>query len=91
VVESSQETPPPSESITKSPEVMEIHSDWRTPFMIYFRTWGMPEDKVELERLRCQAGQYTLVNDEIFRCGINGTLMKCITQTKVVLFCRTSM
>jgi hypothetical protein len=25
--ESSQETPPPSESITKTPEVMQIHSD----------------------------------------------------------------
>jgi hypothetical protein len=30
VVESSQETLPPSESIAKSPEVMEIHSDWHT-------------------------------------------------------------
>jgi hypothetical protein len=27
VVESSQETPPPPDSITVSPEVMEIHSD----------------------------------------------------------------
>jgi hypothetical protein len=31
--ESSQETPPPSESITESPKVMEIHSDWHTPFL----------------------------------------------------------
>jgi hypothetical protein len=37
-VESSPETPPPSENIIESPEVMEIHSDWRTPFMIYLRT-----------------------------------------------------
>jgi hypothetical protein len=35
--ESSQETPPLSENITKSPDVMEIHSDWHTPFMIYLR------------------------------------------------------
>jgi hypothetical protein len=27
-VKSSQETPPPSESITESPEVMKIHLDW---------------------------------------------------------------
>jgi hypothetical protein len=65
--ESSQETPPPSESITESPEVMEIHSDWRTPFMIYFRTEGLPEDKVDPEQLRHRAGQYTLVNDELFQ------------------------
>jgi hypothetical protein len=77
--ESSQETSPLSENITESPEVMKIHSDWRTPFMIYLRARGLPEDKVEHERLHCQAGQYTLVNDELFRRGVNGTLMKCIT------------
>jgi predicted nuclease with TOPRIM domain len=52
VAESSQETPPPRESITESPKVMEIHSDLHTPFMIYFRTGGLPEDKVDHERLR---------------------------------------
>jgi hypothetical protein len=49
VVESSLETPPLSESITESPEVMEIHSYWRTLFMIYFRIKGLPEDKVDRE------------------------------------------
>jgi ribonuclease HI len=38
VAESSQETLPPKESITESPEVMEIHSNWRTLSMIYLRT-----------------------------------------------------
>jgi hypothetical protein len=56
---------------------MEIHLDWRTPFMIYLRTGGLPEDKVECERLRRQAGQYTLVNDEMYWRGTNDTLMKC--------------
>jgi ribonuclease HI len=65
--ESSQETPPPSESITESPEVMEIHSDCHTPFMIYFRIGGLPEDMVGHERLHCRAGQYTLVNYDLFR------------------------
>jgi hypothetical protein len=60
VAESSQETPPPSENI-------EIYSDWRISLMIYLRTGGLLEEKVERERLRCQAGQYTLVNDELFR------------------------
>jgi hypothetical protein len=49
VVESSLETAPPSESITESPEVMEIHSYWRTLFMIYFRNEVLPEDKVDRE------------------------------------------
>jgi hypothetical protein len=47
--ESSQETPSPSENITESPEAIEIHSDWCTPFMIYLRIGGLPEDKVERE------------------------------------------
>jgi hypothetical protein len=32
-----------------SPEVMEIHSDWRTPFMIYLKTEDLLEDKDECE------------------------------------------
>jgi hypothetical protein len=51
VVESSPETPPPPDSIIESLEVMEIHSDWRTLFMIYLRIGGLLEDKVECERL----------------------------------------
>jgi ribonuclease HI len=76
--ESSQETPPP-DSITESREVMEIHSYWRTPFMIYLRTGGLHEDKVECKHLRRWAGQYTLVNDELYRRGVNDIVMKCIT------------
>jgi hypothetical protein len=38
--ESSQETLPLLNSITESPEVKEIHSDWCTLFMIYLRTGG---------------------------------------------------
>jgi hypothetical protein len=47
--------------------------------MVYLWIGGLPEDKVECERLRRWAGQYTLVNDELYRRGTNGTLMKCIT------------
>jgi hypothetical protein len=55
-VESSQETPPPSESITKKPEVIEIHLDWHTLFKIYLRIGPLPEDKADCERLRCRVG-----------------------------------
>jgi hypothetical protein len=65
--ESSQETPPPPHGITESPEVMEIHSDWPTPFMIYLRIGGLPEDKVKCERLCQRARQYTLVNGELYQ------------------------
>jgi hypothetical protein len=46
---------------------MKIHSDWRTPFMMYLKTGGLLEDKDEREQLRCRAGHYTLLNDELFR------------------------
>jgi hypothetical protein len=63
--ESSLETLPSKESITESPEVMEIRSDWRTPFMIYIRTWGLLEDQIERERLCHRAGQNTIVNSDL--------------------------
>jgi hypothetical protein len=47
VAESSQETLLPKESITESLEVMEIYSDWCTLFIIYLRTGGLPEDKID--------------------------------------------
>jgi hypothetical protein len=47
VAKSSQEILSPAESISESPEVMDIHSDWRASFMIYLRIGGLPEDKDE--------------------------------------------
>jgi hypothetical protein len=67
VAKSSQETPPPPDSITEPPKVMKIHSDWHNLFMIYLSTGGLPEDKVKCERLHRGIGQYTLVNDELYQ------------------------
>jgi hypothetical protein len=58
---------------------MEIHSDYRTMFIIYLRIGVLPENKDECERLHRRARQYTLVNDELYRRGAKGTLMKCVT------------
>jgi hypothetical protein len=77
--QSSQQTLPTKENITKSPEVMEIYSDCCTSLMIYLRTGGLLEDMVDCEQLHHQAGQYAIVNDELFRRAAIGTLMKCIT------------
>jgi hypothetical protein len=76
--ESSLETSLLIESISESPEVMEIHSDWHTSFMIYLRVGDLPEDRDKCERLCCRAGHYTLVKDELFRRSANDTLMQCI-------------
>jgi hypothetical protein len=66
VAESSQDTMPPAESISESPEAIEVHSDWRNPFMMYLRTGGLPDDKSKHERLHRRAGHYTLIDDELF-------------------------
>jgi hypothetical protein len=50
-----QEAPPQIESITESPKVMKLHSDWHTPFMVYLKIGVLPEDKVDRER--CVIGQ----------------------------------
>jgi hypothetical protein len=78
MAELSKETPPPTESISESPEVTEIHSDWRTPFMVYLRIGGLPEDKDKHERMCHRARHYTLVNDELFQQSVNDTLMRCV-------------
>jgi hypothetical protein len=47
--------------------------------MVYLRIKGLLEDKVQCESLCRWAGQYTLLNDELYRQSANGTLMQCIT------------
>jgi hypothetical protein len=44
IAEASQETTSPAKSISESPEVMEVHIDWHTPFIIYLSIGGLPED-----------------------------------------------
>jgi hypothetical protein len=52
VVESSQKTTSPVEDKYESPDVMTVHSNWCTPFMIYLKIGGLPDDKDERERVR---------------------------------------
>jgi hypothetical protein len=47
--ESSHETTPLAESISESPEVIEVHSDWQTLFMTYLKTEGLLDDKDKRE------------------------------------------
>jgi hypothetical protein len=70
---------PPTESTSKSPEILEVHSDWRIPLMTYLGSGGWPGDKDERKRLRCWVGHYTLINDELFLRSANGTLMRCVS------------
>jgi hypothetical protein len=55
VTESSQETTPPVESILESLDVMEIHSDWCTPFIIYLMIGAYQRTKTNMND--CIVGQ----------------------------------
>jgi hypothetical protein len=50
--ESIEGTTPPNDKEPESSDVMTLHLDWHTPFMIYLKTRGLPEDKAKYERLR---------------------------------------
>jgi hypothetical protein len=49
--ESSQKITPPPDSITESPEVMEIHSDWCTLFMVYLRIGGLARRQDQMQMI----------------------------------------
>jgi hypothetical protein len=69
----------PTKSTSKSPEVLEVHSDWHILLMTYLGSGGLPDDKDEHERLCCWVGHYTLINDELFLRSANSTLMRCVS------------
>jgi hypothetical protein len=71
-VESIDGTAAPADDKSNSSDIMMVDSDWRTPFMIYLKTGGFPEDKDERERLRQWAVHYTLVGEKLFRRSANG-------------------
>jgi hypothetical protein len=45
--ESIEGTTPPNDKEPESSDIMTLHLDWHTPFMIYLKTRGLPEDKVK--------------------------------------------
>jgi hypothetical protein len=39
-----------------------------------------PDEHVSTERIICVAKRYALVEGDLYRCGANGVLMRCITR-----------
>jgi len=63
---------------TNDSNIMVVDSDWRTPFRVYLETGGLPEDKVEKDRLKRRVPSYVLIGNDLCRRSANGTLMRCI-------------
>ena len=53
-------------------------TDWRAPIIKYIRDGDKLEDKAEAERLVRCAASYTLIGDDLYKCGAAGVLLKCI-------------
>jgi hypothetical protein len=67
-------------TITESAEVMEIHSDWHTPFMIYLRTdREFARRQGQMRAIVLTGRAIHIGNDDLYRRCANGTLTKCIT------------
>jgi hypothetical protein len=64
--ESIDDSTTPADAKDDSSKVMLVDLDWHTPFMTYLKTGGLPEEKVERDRLKQRAVHYTLVSEELF-------------------------
>jgi ribonuclease HI len=53
---------------------------WISEILDYLKENILPEDHVSAERIVRLAKRYTTVEGDLYRCGANGILMRCITQ-----------
>jgi hypothetical protein len=53
---------------------------WISEIRDYLKENILPEDHVAAERIVRLAKRYTVVEGDLFRCGANGIVMRCITQ-----------
>jgi hypothetical protein len=56
-------------------------NDWREPIIGYIKNEEEPDDKAVAERIARQSAHYTLIGGALYRRGVTGVLMKCISST----------
>ena len=54
--------------------------DWISEILGFLRDDVLPYDDVLAERIARQAKRYVLVDEDLYRCGTNGILLKCISR-----------
>jgi hypothetical protein len=52
---------------------------WITKIQDYLKNNILPDEHVSTEWIICVAKQYKLIEGDLYRCGINGVLLRCIT------------
>jgi hypothetical protein len=66
---------PPS---AQDPEAQADPDTWITEIRTYLRDNILPDDMASADWIARLAKRYTLVEGDLYRCGANGVLMRCI-------------
>jgi hypothetical protein len=63
----------------QDPEAQVGPDTWITKIRTYLKDNILPYDMAFANRIACLTMRYTLVEGDLYRCGANGVLMRCIT------------
>ncbi|KAL8522826.1 hypothetical protein ACS0TY_012961 [Phlomoides rotata] len=53
---------------------------WMTPIFEYLLKGTLPEASVQANRLCIRAARYTIIRDQLYKCGFSLPLLKCLTK-----------
>ena len=56
----------------------DVPTEWRAPIIRYILNEETPDDKVEAKRIARRSSSYTLINNELYKRGASGVLLKCL-------------
>jgi hypothetical protein len=73
-----EESEPEVMAIDQPPEVNLEDPDWRFPILEWLVEGKIPSDQMEARRITCRSKAFILINDELYKCGPAGILMRCI-------------
>jgi hypothetical protein len=62
------------------PDTQVSHDAWIMKIRRYLKDNILPDEHVSVERIAHVAKRHTLVEGDLYRCGANGILLRCITQ-----------
>jgi hypothetical protein len=65
---------------TQDPEAQADPNTWITEIRTYLKDNILPDDMTSADRIARLAKRYTLVERDLYWCGTNGVLMRCITR-----------
>jgi hypothetical protein len=64
----------------QDPEAQAGADTWITEIQTYLKGNILPDDMASTDRIVRLAKRYTLVEGDLYRCGANDVLMRCITR-----------